>query len=101
MNWNIQTLKRVSLGTLLGSSLMLGVAQSTSAQDPYWYGRYDQNSLKRHQKEEKRELKLHQKMEREELGNSAALRRHQKEEQRDLERHQKHEKRRDRRTWPY
>ena len=101
MNWNVQTLKRVGLAILLGSSLMLGVAQTASAQDPYWYGRNDQKSVKRHEKEEKRELKLHQKLERQEFGNSAALRRHQKEEQRDLERHQKREKRRDLRTWPY
>jgi len=101
MIWNIQTLKRVGLAALLGSSLMLGVAQSTRAQDPYWYGRDDQKSLKRHEKEEKRELKLHQKLERQEFGNSATLRRHQKEEQSDLKRHQKREKRRDRWTSLY
>ena len=98
MNWNIQTLKRVGSVTLLGSSLILGLAQSTSAQDPYWYGRQDQKSVKRHEKEEKRELKLHQKLERQEFGNSASLRRHRKEEQRDLKRHQKREKRND---WRY
>ena len=101
MNWNTQTLKRLGLATLLTSSLLLGVAQSASAQDPYWYGRSDQKSLKRHEKEEKRELKLHQKLERQEFGNSAELRRHQKDEQNDLKRHQKREKKRDRYTWPY
>ncbi len=92
MNWNINVLKRVAQATLLGSSLVLGLAQTASAQDPYWHDRYHRDS-KRHQKEEKRDLKLHQRLEREEFGNSAALRRHQKEEQRDLKRHQKHEKR--------
>jgi len=101
MNWSINTLKRVGYAVLLTSSLMLGLAQITSAQNPYWYGRSDQQSLKRHEKEEKRELKRHQKLEREEFGNSAELRRHQKEEQRELNRHQKREKRRDRWTWPY
>jgi len=101
MNWSIKTLKGVGYAVLLTSSLILGSAQSTAAQNPYWYDRYDQKSLKRHQKEEKRELKRHQKMEREEFGNSAELRRHQKEEQRDLKRHQKREQRRDRWTWPY
>ena len=93
MNWNIKTLKRVIGSTLLGSSLMVGLATMATAQNPYWYDRYGRDSAKRHQKEEKRELKLHQREEREEFGNSAALRRHQKEEQRDLKRHQKHEKR--------
>ena len=101
MNWSIRALKRVGYAVLLTSSLMLGMAQNTTAQNPYWYGRYDQQSTKRHQKEEKRELKRHQKLEREEFGNSAELRRHQKEEQRELKRHQKREKQRDRWTWPY
>ena len=93
MNWNIKTLKRVAQAILLGSSLVLGLAMTTSAQNPYWNDRYNRDSLKRHQKQEKRELKLHQRLEREEFGNSAALRRHQKEEQRELKRHQKREKR--------
>jgi len=103
MNWNIQTIKRLGQATLITSSLMLGLAQSASAQDPYWYDRHDQKSLKRHQKEEKRELKLHQKMEREEFGKSDALSRHQKKEQRELEKHQKREQKRyrERGTWPY
>ena len=101
MNWNIQTLKRIGLATVMTSSLTFGLAQSASAQNPYWYGRDDQKSLKRHEKEEKRELKRHQKLERQEYGNSSELRRHQKDEQRELKRHQKHEKRRDRWTWPY
>ena len=95
MNWNIKTLKRVIGSTLLGSSLMIGLATTATAQNPYWYDRYGRDSTKRHQKEEKRELKLHQREEREEFGNSAELRRHQKEEQRDLKRHQKREKRND------
>jgi len=93
MNWNIKTLKRVAQAILLGSSLVLGLAMTTSAQNPYWNDRYNRDSLKRHQKQEKRELKLHQRLEREEFGNSAALKRHQKEEQRELKRHQKREKR--------
>jgi len=93
MNWNIKTLKRVAQAILLASSLVLGLAMTASAQNPYWNDRYSRDSLKRHEKEEKRELKLHQRLEREEFGNSAALRRHQKEEQRDLKRHQKREKR--------
>ncbi|HSB27581.1 MAG TPA: hypothetical protein VLE19_06995 [Pyrinomonadaceae bacterium] len=101
MNWDTQTLKRMGLVGVLTSSLTFGLVQSTSAQNPYWYGRVDQKSLKRHEKEEKRELKLHQKLERQEYGNSAELRRHQKEEQRDLKRHQKREKKRDRWTWRY
>jgi hypothetical protein len=92
MNWNIRALKRVAQATLLGSSLVVGLAQTASAQNPYRYDRYDRDSVKRHQKEEKRELKRHQRFERDEFGNSAALRRHQKEEQRELKRHQKHEK---------
>jgi len=93
MNWNIKTLKRVAQAILLASSLVLGLAMTASAQNPYWSDRYNRDSLKRHQKEEKRELKLHQRLEREEFGNSSALRRHQKEEQRELKRHQKREKR--------
>lgn len=93
MNWNIKTLKRVMWSTLLGSSLMIGLATTATAQNPYWYDRYGRDSTKRHQKEEKRELKLHQRLEREEFGNSAELRRHQKEERRELKRHQKREKR--------
>ncbi len=92
MNWNIGTLKRAAQTTFLGSSLMLGLAMTTSAQNPYWYDR-DRDSLKRHQKEEQRELKYHQRLEREEFGNSKALKRHEKEEQRELKRHQKNEKR--------
>lgn len=90
MNWSIGALKRVMWTILLGSSLVIGLATTASAQNPYWY---DRDYSKRHQKEEKRELKRHQKLEREEFGNSSALRRHQKEEQRDLKRHQKREKR--------
>jgi hypothetical protein len=93
MNWNINALKRLTCSALLGSSLVLGLATTAAAQNPYWYDRYGRDSLKRHQKEEKRELKLHQRLEREEFGKSDALRRHQKEEQRDLKRHQKREKR--------
>src|SRR4030081_1683939 len=93
MNWNINALKRAVRVTLLGSALVLGLAQTASAQDPYQYDRYNRDSVKRHQKEEKRDLKRHQRLERDEFGNSADLRRHQKEEQRDLKRHQKHEKR--------
>ena len=92
MNWNIKTLKRVAQATFLGSSLVLGLAMTTSAQNPYWYDR-NRDSLKRHQKEEQRDLKYHQRMEREEFGKNKALKRHQKEEQRDLKRHQKNEKR--------
>lgn len=92
MNSNTNTVKRITQVTLLGWSLIFGVAVTTSAQNPY-SDRYYRDSLKRHQKEEKRELKLHQRLEREEFGKSAALRRHQKEEQRELKRHQKQEKR--------
>ena len=92
MNWNIGTLKRAAQTTLLSSSLVLGLAMTASAQNPYWYDR-NRDSLKRHQKEEQRELKYHQRMEREEFGNNKTLKRHQKEEQRELKRHQKHEKR--------
>jgi len=92
MNWNFKALKRVAQTTLLSSSLVLGLATITSAQNPYWYDR-DRDSLKRHQKEEQRELKYHQRLEREEFGNSKALKRHEKEEQRELKRHQKNEKR--------
>jgi len=92
MNWNIGTLKRAAQATFLGLSLVLGLAMTASAQNPYWYDR-NRDSLKRHQKEEQRELKYHQRMEREEFGNNKALKRHQKEEQRELKRHQKHEKR--------
>ena len=92
MNWNIKVLKRAAQATLLGLTLVVGLAQTATAQDP-WYDRYDRGSTKRHQKDEKRDLKLHQRLERDEFGNSAALRRHQKEEQRDLKRHQKREKR--------
>ena len=92
MNWNIKALKRVAQTTLLSSSLVLGLAMTTSAQNPNWYDR-DRDSQKRHQKEEQRELKYHQRMEREEFGNNKALKRHQKEEQRELKRHQKNEKR--------
>ena len=88
MNWNIKTLKRVAQTTFLSSSLVLGLAMTASAQNPY-----NRDSQKRHQKEEQRELKYHQRMEREEFGNNKALKRHQKEEQRDLKRHQKNEKR--------
>ena len=91
MNWNIKALKRVVQTALLSSSLVLGLAMTASAQNP-WYDR-NRDSAKRHQKEEQRELKYHQRMEREEFGNSKALKRHQKEEQRDLKRHQKNEKR--------
>jgi len=103
MNWNTKVLKRAAQAALLGSSLVVGLAQTASAQDPYWYDRNNRGSTKRHQKEEKRDLKRHQRLEREEFGNSAALRRHQKEEQRDLKRHQKREKRsydRRDRVWP-
>ena len=86
MNWNVKALKRVAQTTLLSSSLVLGLAMTTSAQNPYWYDR-DRDSLKRHQKEEQRELKYHQRLEREEFGNSKALKR------RELKRHQKNEKR--------
>jgi len=92
MNWNFKALKRVAQTTLLSSSLVLGLAMTTSAQNPYWNDR-DRDSLKRHQKEEQRELKYHQRLEREEFGNSKALKRHEKEEQRELKRHQKNEKR--------
>jgi len=92
MNWNIKALKRVTQTALLSSSLVLGLAMTASAQNPYWYDR-NRDSVKRHQKEEQRELKYHQRMEREEFGNNKALKRHQKEEQRDLKRHQKNEKR--------
>ena len=96
MNWNIKALNRLAQSTLLGSALVLGLATTASAQDPYWYDSHGRHSLKRHQKEEQRELKRHQRLEREEFGNSKALKRHQKEEQRELKRHQKREKRRDR-----
>src|SRR5262245_9217116 len=100
MNWNTKTLNRIAQTTLLGSSLLLGVATTASAQDPYRYDRQD--SVKRHQKEEKRELKRHQQLEREEFGNSKALKRHQKDEQRELKRHQKREKEREKhRRWRY
>ena len=92
MNWNIKALKRVAQTALLSSSLVLGLAMTASAQNPYWSDR-NRDSLKRHQKEEQRDLKYHQRMEREEFGNNKALKRHQKEEQRDLKRHQKNEKR--------
>ncbi len=92
MNWNVKALKRVAQMTLLSSSLVLGLAMTTSAQNPYWYDR-DRDSVKRHQKEEQRERKYHQRLEREEFGNSKALKRHEKEEQRELKRHQKNEKR--------
>ncbi len=92
MNWKIGTLKRAVQATFLGLSLVLGLAMTASAQNPYWYDR-NRDSLKRHQKEEQRELKYHQRMEREEFGNNKTLKRHQKEEQRELKRHQKHEKR--------
>ena len=92
MNWNIKALKQVAQTTLLSSSLLLGLAMTTSAQNPNWYDR-DRGSQKRHQKEEQRELKYHQRLEREEFGNSKALKRHEKEEQRELKRHQKNEKR--------
>ncbi len=39
MNWNIGTLKRAAQTTFLGSSLVLGLAMTTSAQNPYWYDR--------------------------------------------------------------
>jgi len=65
MIWNIKTLKRATLTALLGSSLLLGLALTTNAQNPYWYDRYNRDSVKRHQKEEKRELKFHQRLERE------------------------------------
>ena len=90
MIWNVKTLKRAAHATVLGSCLVLGLAVTANAQDPYWGQR---GSVKRHQKQEKRELKLHQRLEREEFGNSAALRRHQKEERNDLKRHQKRERR--------
>ena len=93
MNWNVEALKRVMWSTLLCSSLVLGLATTGTAQNPYGSDRYGRDSVKRHQQEEKRELKLHQRLEREEFGKSVALRRHQKEEQRELKRHQKHEKR--------
>jgi len=93
MNWDIRTLKRVAQTTFLSSSLVLGPAMTTSAQNPYQYDPYNRDSVKRHQKEEQRELKYHQRMEREEFGNNKALKRHQKEEQRELKRHQKNEKR--------
>jgi len=93
MNLNLETLKRAAQATFLGSSLVLGLAMTASAQNPYRYDRYDRDSLKRHQKEEQRELKYHQRLEREEFGNSKALKSHQKEEQRELKRHQKREKR--------
>src|SRR6266699_7236361 len=92
MNWNVKALKRVAQTTLLSSPLVLGLAMTTSAQNPYWYDR-DRDSVKRHQKEEQRERKYHQRLEREEFGNSKALKRHDKEEQRELKRHQKNEKR--------
>src|SRR2546425_12065321 len=92
MNWNTKTLKRVAQTALLSSSLVLGLAMTASAQEPYWYGR-NHDSVKRHQKEEQRELKYHQRLERDEFGNSKSLKRHQKEEQRELKRHQKNEKR--------
>ena len=92
MNWSIETLKRAAQATFLGSSLVLGLAMTANAQDPYWYGR-NHDSVKRHQKEEQRELKSHQRLERQEFGNSKSLKRHQKEEQRELKRHQKDEKR--------
>jgi len=93
MNWNINAQKGVAKAILLASSLVLGLVMTASAQNPYWNDRYNRDSVKRHQKEEKRDLKLHQRLEREEFGNSGALRRHQKEEQRELKRHQKREKR--------
>lgn len=96
MIWNVKTLKRVARATLLGLSLVLGLAVTANAQDPYWYQR---DSVKRHQKQEKRELKLHQRREREEFGNSAALRRHQKEERNELKRHQNRERRWRDRWW--
>jgi len=96
MIWNVKTLKRVAHATVLGSSLVLGLAVTANAQDPYWY---PHDSVKRHQKQEKRELKRHQRLEREEFGNSAALRRHQKEERNDLKRHQKRERRSRDRWW--
>ena len=92
MNWNIGTLKRVAQASFLGSSLVLGLAMTASAQNPYWYDRHH-DSLKRHQKEEQRDLKYHQRLERSEYGNSKSLKRHQKEEQRELKSHQKLEKR--------
>ena len=55
MNWNVKALKRVAQTTLLSSSLVLGLAMTTSAQNPYWNDRYNGGSVKRHQKEEKRE----------------------------------------------
>jgi len=99
MNWDIKRLKGIAGAAVLGSSLLLGLAQTTNAQDPYDYSRHRGNVQKRHQKEEKRELKLHQRLERQEFGNSAELRRHQKEEQRQMKRHQKREKRFD--DWRY
>ena len=96
MIWNVKALKRIAQATLLASSLVLGLAVTANAQDPYWNQR---DSGKRHQKQEKRELKLHQRLERDEFGNSAALRRHQKEEREALKRHQKRERRRDDRWW--
>ncbi len=96
MIWNVKTLKRVAHATLLASSLVLGLAVTANAQDPYWNQR---DSGKRHQKQEKRELKRHQRLEREEFGNSAALRRHQKEERDALKRHQKRERRSRDRWW--
>ena len=92
MNWNIGTLKRVAQASFLSSSMMLGLAMTASAQNPYWPDR-NHDSLKRHQKEEQRDLKYHQRLERSEYGNSKSLKRHQKEEQRELKRHQKLEKR--------
>ena len=92
MRWDIRTLKRVAQASLLGSSLVLGLATTASAQNPYWYDR-NHDSVKRHQKDEKRDLKDHQRLERAEFGNSKSLKRHQKEENRELKRHQKQEKR--------
>src|SRR5438034_10734157 len=92
MNWNIKTLKRVAQTALLSSSLVLGLAMTASAQNPYWYDR-NRDSVKRHQKEEQREVKYQQRMEREEVGNNKALKRHQKEGQHDWQRHQKIEER--------
>ena len=82
MRWDIRTLKRVAQASFLGSSLVLGLATTASAQNPYWYDRHD--SVKRHQKDEKRDLKDHQRLERAEFGNSKSLKRHQKEENREL-----------------
>src|SRR5206468_2184785 len=71
MNWNVEALKRVMWSTLLCSSLVLGLATTGMAQNPYWSDRYGRDSVKRHQKEEKRELKLHQRLEREEFRKRA------------------------------